>query len=853
MTGRPAMLTTTAAATALLVLLAGGTPSAATVFRNQVQVSSDAPVKLAQPADTLLGRAQPAVDADARGMFGPVVEWPVIPVHVLLLDNGHLLSFGSPVGVAAQGGLYYDNWNPFAGTGLKTSHSGTPTLKTYNSFCNNIVTLKDGQILMVGGNSDGKTSISTAIFDPPSKNLVAGPNVNMQRWYPTVMRRPDNRILVLGGAKYYDTDAYLKPDVTDGVGIAPEISDGLGAWQKLPGATSAEAFGPKRNRWWYPRAFTNLDGSVFGVTDDQMAQARSRCSAPSRPGMGVSGAAVMYTPGKLLVAGGGQNTNYDKLEANAAATIIDISDGTKPAVETVAPMANKRNWLKLTVLPNGEVLADGGTIVGTEPGNGNAVRGAQGAAAARIRTYHSTTVLMPSGAVLTGGGGIPGPQDNLNVEMYYPPYLFKKVDGKVQWASRVNITSIQGNLTWGGSVSLALSSDRSIAAVNLIKTSEQTHSVNQDQRRIPLKFTQSGAKITAEIPASNALLLPASYLLTVVDDAGVPSPSQIVTFVVGEAGRVTVFEEDQTNDPSNQPPPDVPPGVVFDTVDSAIGLEPVNFIGNRVRHQNDVFKIAPIGAASPAVDRADSTLILRKGLSDAGLVSFESLNFPGSFLTVDNSGGNANDRPVVLRKNDGSAAFAAAATFARRPGNLGQHDTYVLAGSQPPLFLRHQNNVLRAQPMADPANLLFRQDSTFRPRGALAVAAETAPDGWADPAGGAAVALEPANFPGYRVHADAGSAAVKIDADRGRQPCRGPGGRGVCGAGGADGRRRRQGRVARVATAGGAAGNGVSFRLLSDATKFLRHAGGVLHVAANDVTEQFAQDASFVVKAPFAA
>ena len=94
-------------------------------------------------------------------------------------------------------------------------------------------------------------------------------------------------------------------------------------------------------------------------------------------------------------------------------------------------MTFKRNWLNLTVMADGQVLANGGTANGTDGGAANSAyqveiwdpatgQWRRGARAARIRTYHSTSVLMQSGAVFTGGGGVPGPEDNLNAELYVP-------------------------------------------------------------------------------------------------------------------------------------------------------------------------------------------------------------------------------------------------------------------------------------------------------------------------------------------------------------------------------------------------------------------------------------------------
>lgn len=292
-------------------------------------------VALTQPADAVLGRWTPTPDADVKGMFGPQVAWPLIPVHVALLPNGHLVSYGSPLGTAAQGGLAYDDWNPALGT-VTSAHVDTPGMSTYNSFCNALQTLPDGRILMVGGNSDGKTSMSTMYYDPVTKAESMGPQLNRQRWYASVMRRPDDRILVLGGGNYYNTGAYLTPTDNSGVATTPEIGTGTGAWSLLTGANSVTAFGAQDNRWWYPRAFNAPDGNVFGISADQLwrlttggtGSVTSLGTIPNK--IGVSGAAVMYAPGKLLLAGGGQAFNGDTVTATNAATTIDIS-GTTPA------------------------------------------------------------------------------------------------------------------------------------------------------------------------------------------------------------------------------------------------------------------------------------------------------------------------------------------------------------------------------------------------------------------------------------------------------------------------------------------------------------------------------------------
>jgi hypothetical protein len=850
-------------------------PAAEAAASGQYPVSSTA-IALSQPADALLGRVTPAANADTAGMFGPQVAWPLIPVHVALAPNGHLVSYGSPQGVARQGGLSYDDWNPALGT-VAGAHAVTAGMGGYDSFCNALQTLPDGRILMVGGNSDGKMSMSTMYYDPATKVESMGPLLNRQRWYASVMRLTDDRILVLGGGNYYNTGAYRTPNDNSGVATTPEIGDGSGAWSLLSGADSATAFGAQDNRWWYPRAFNAPDGNVFGVSANQIwrlttAGTGAVTSLGTIPNsIGVSGAAVMYAPGKLLLAGGGQAFNEDNVTATNAATTIDIAD-TTPVVTSIAPMANKRNWLNLTVLPNGEVLANGGTIVGTAGTAGNAVYATEtwnpatgawrtGASAQRIRTYHSTSVLMPSGAVFTGGGGIPGPEDNLNAEIYYPSYLFaKKADGTVGWANRPSITSLAGSMTWGGDLTLGLGDARTISSVSLINAAQETHSVNQDQRRIPLTFTQSGDSITATVPAGKDTVPPGSYLLQTVDSAGVPSPSQLVTIRNDGAGSVTVYEADAS---AGQVGANYtrPAGTVGLTVGSMIGLEPANFLGYRVRHANYAGRIAAVTTASNDVDKQDSSFVVRAGLASATGVSFEALNLPGYFLRVENGA-------AFLRKNDGSAAFAGTATFLAKTGLSGQNTSFAVYSNQN-LYLRHQNFGLYAQ--ASDGTDGFRADASFRVRGGLGITGAVAP---LTP--GSADSLEAANFPGYLVRHR--NYAARIDPINGtsaalaKQDSSFTVRTGLASTQGisfesknypgyflkvekgATFLRKNDGTPDFAANATflsvpGLAGRNLSLALYANQSVYLRHQNYVLAAQVDDGSEQFGQDATFVPRA----
>ncbi|GIE36621.1 exported oxidase [Actinoplanes italicus] len=545
------------AGTAMSGESSAATPALKTSDAAQVTVGAGR-VALNQPADPYFAKIAPSVNAHLTGMYSPQVAWPMVGIHTVLLPNGHVVSYGTPPGVAQQAGFSYDDWNPAAGAGAG-AHAVTASMHQYDAFCNSLERLPDGRLLMVGGNS----VTATMIYDPVTGRQTMGAQLGRQRWYASVLRLPDDRMLTLGGGNSYNVDAYLKPNDDTTVATVPEIGTGTGNWTALTGADSTVAFGARDNRWWYPRAYVAPDGKVFGVSYDQMwrldpsgaGRVTSLGTLPTP--IGVSGSSVMYAPGKLLFAGGGQHNNGSSEVATEKATLVDIN-GTGPAVTTTGSMRLARNWLNLTVLPNGEVLANGGTRVGTQGGAANSTydseiwnagtgRWRNAATAKRIRSYHSTAVLMPSGSVLTTGGGVPGPETNFNAEIYYPPYLFTKgSDGRVRWANRPQITGISGSLTYGGTVSLGLADTRKIASLSLIRASSVTHSYNTDQRRLPLSYSQNGATVTARMPADPNLLPPGSYLLSGVDTSGRPTPAQMITIKRSGAGTVTVYEKDHT-------------------------------------------------------------------------------------------------------------------------------------------------------------------------------------------------------------------------------------------------------------------------------------------------------------------
>jgi hypothetical protein len=101
-----------------------------------------------------------------------------------------------------------------------------------------------------------------------------------------------------------------------------------------------------------------------------------------------------------------------------------------------------------------------------------------------------------------------------------------------------------------------------------------------------------------------------------------------------------------------------------------------------LRHSRDLAIISVIDSTS-ALDRADATWIVRRGLADNSCFSFESYNYPGNYL-----------RHTYFRVNktqdDGGNLFAADATFCSQPGKNGT-GVSLQSYNYPGRFIRHYN------------------------------------------------------------------------------------------------------------------------------------------------------------------
>ena len=248
---------------------------------------------------------------------------------------------------------------------------------------------------------------------------------------------------------------------------------------------------------------------------------------------------VQYRPGKIMLAGGGDSGD----QITGRTVTFDAAKLDSPWV--VSPAMEPRSHHNLVLLPTGKVLAVGGNSafnnVSANPvkrpqiwtpgafGNGSwtSTNGADRLTEQTpIRGDHSTALLLPDGRVLSAGGegqnpdDEPAQSDKLLAELFCPPYLFKSNGMPV--TVRPSITGAPSAITWGTAFSVCVADTARIRSACLIRPGATTHSMDMNQRFIPLTILaakSSPPRLNLSTPASPDSAPPGDYMLFVLGSA----------------------------------------------------------------------------------------------------------------------------------------------------------------------------------------------------------------------------------------------------------------------------------------------------------------------------------------------
>jgi hypothetical protein len=475
------------------------------------------------------------------------MDLTLVPAAAANLPNGKVLLWSASSRLHYKrpglGFTYTSVFDPATGTATERVVSET----AHDMFCPGTTNLPDGSVLVSGGSDAALTSI----YQPANDTWAVAAQMTIPRAYQANTLLQDGSVFTLGGS-------WAGP-LGNKHG---EVWTAGGGWRRLSGVPvdpALPSYDPEgvyrsdNHMWLFPapdgRVLQAGPGENMNWIDTRgtgsITPAGTRGKGADADPYSQSGVAVMYDIGKILKTGGAPA--YEKVPATANTYIIDVNAGV--SVTRVPSMTYPRAFANGVVLPNGQVVIIGGQTTGVIFSDDYAVLATElwDPATRRFytlppvavgRAYHSIALLLPDGRVLSGGGGLCGPTCAVNrtdVQILTPHYLLNS-DGSP--ATRPVITGAPAQATHGREIQVA--TDSAVSSFALVRMSSNTHSVNNDQRRIPLKATfDSGTRrYRMTIPANPGITLPGYYMLFALNSRGVPSVSVPIRITGDAAPRL---------------------------------------------------------------------------------------------------------------------------------------------------------------------------------------------------------------------------------------------------------------------------------------------------------------------------
>jgi galactose oxidase len=471
-----------------------------------------------------------------------VIQLPVDPIAVGNLPNGQLVMWSANDQYSFEGDIGYGNGQTYTAVFDPSTGIASEVLVTNTGddmFCPGTANLFNGNILVNGGDSSPKTSL----YNPATALWTSDADMNIPRGYEGDTVLTNGSVMTLGGSWSGGEGGKSAEVWTQGSG-----------WTVLSGVPETPIVGPDPqgiyrgdNHLWL---FSAPNGQVFHagpsaqmhwITTSGSGSITSAGNRGNDP-YAINGNAVLYDVGMIMKTGGAPA--YQDANAEANTYLININNGVNGvAVTQLAPMAYPRAFANGVVLPNGQVVIIGGQTYPVPFSDATAILipeiwdpqtqvFRQLNAMQTPRVYHSTAILLPDGRVYEGGGGQCGAgcsANHFNTEILTPPYLLN-ADGSA--ATQPVITSASSTVTLGGTISAVTNSP--VASFVLMRLSSVTHTVNNDQRRIPLQMqSTNGTSYVLTVPSNPGIVLPGNYWLFALTAQGVPSVAANVVVTLG--------------------------------------------------------------------------------------------------------------------------------------------------------------------------------------------------------------------------------------------------------------------------------------------------------------------------------
>jgi fibronectin type 3 domain-containing protein len=507
--------------------------------------------------------------ADNSTLFTtPINEQSLDPVHDVMYCAGH--------STMADGRVFFTAGTRYPSTLPDSSpERGIRYSRIFDGT--NMVRIKN-----VAGTTHFMMGGQSAAYDDPG-GVGDGGTVRGEKWYPTTLLMPDSKMLIFGGFHWSTNGPSSKPNNSfetfdpaawdanhntypyavltqhSGSGLSADLppTRGYSNMFLLPKpvpagsagsfARSVAIYGGVGRVILFNHEPGPVDTARIFARPNALTISPDSSDIPNERAEGGSG--VLLTDGRLMVFNGGHTGDGAK-----RAFVYDpyADSWVNPALDT----GISRVYGQAVQLPDGTVMAING-YNGNPGGNGQSdpedgnpddianpigdVRrsvlvdpyatpmtavGQTAWPEATHRGYHSVSLLLKDGRILTGGGKdgthATGCEKN-ELRIYTPPYL----QGN---PTRPQITNIaDGQNVQIGSAPITINYTgtlKSARGVALVALGSLTHAFDMGQRYVPLTVVSGGGatgSVTVRPPTNINIAQPGYYTLFVINSTGTPS------------------------------------------------------------------------------------------------------------------------------------------------------------------------------------------------------------------------------------------------------------------------------------------------------------------------------------------
>lgn len=510
--------------------------------------------------------------AAGLGKWGPTITFPLIPVAAFLDPiSGKLIAFSAFQRYSFnQAETNHSTWTATWDRATGVSDSLVKT--GHDMFCPGTAYDANGRMIVTGGVSDERTTI----YDPNTGQWKSSAAMNIRRGYQGSATVGDGRTFVIGGSWAPEKDKKNFVRFGDRNG---EMYDGKAdRWTKIdnclakPLETTEDweqgyrsdnhmwLFGWKGNSIFHAGPAKQMNWITVTGSNGAIVEAGTRGErGKANDSDAMCGVAAMYdaVKGEILTAGGapqykycddntpnGTGKTYHPSTNHAYIITLGNINQTVTVQEAGQGMKFQRVFHHAVILPNGDTFVVGGQKLGQGFTDQSAVFKPEiwsptnkawtlGTPNTIPRTYHSFALLLQDATVLVGGGGLCGDEDckdrkinHADAEIYTPQYLLTS-------SPRPSIKKLSPKTALPGDT-LTFTTTATVVSASLIRYGSSTHSVNNDQRRIPLVLRATGKQFeyNVSVPSERGVAIPGYWMLFVINNAGVPSTAANVQIQV---------------------------------------------------------------------------------------------------------------------------------------------------------------------------------------------------------------------------------------------------------------------------------------------------------------------------------